>query len=791
MADIVTDISVNKNWQARKGYHNPFTFTFTNNSSAFNISGYTFSLQVRRFGSTTNLINLTQGSGLTNGGATGVLTGQINAAATSSMSANEYYWQLTVVQPDTYSYVLFNGTFVLHDETYTGSLTSAVSVAVNLTGSDVDVTVTLVGGSFISFEDEGVSLGTAGTVDFVGAGVTATKSGDKVTVTIPGVAGVSGSGTTNQIAYWTGATSLGALTTATYPSLTELSYVKGITSSIQTQLDAKMPLSGTATFLGTLGIDADGYDFSVTNAGEISLAATTQISLTSGLNYFSSPLNQFTGGNVGLDNSAYINWGTTYGASGYGIRDNAGTMEFKNNAGSWTGFGSGGGGGTWGSITGTLSAQTDLQTTLDGKWALTGTSTLTGATDIVGSTSNILQHTFNSLGTTQTNGAGLWLRNTTAAAAGAQQYSPSLIFEGQGWKTNATAASQSVKWRMYAETIQGTANPTTRFYIGHSINGAAYSVATYFDQTSGGRLTIPAMITSSITANSGDNLLLYPGTSAASIQTFLHTPTGAGSFLFQTATEINKTSGDVGSINLLHGFAPASGTATYYGYNTSSTINMSGGANGAVSMFYSRPTVTAAGGDFYGFRHNPSVTSITGNHWAFYAGSGAYGTAANGYFNWGTTAGSSGYGIRDNSGVIQIKNSGGNWTQPETTDFTTYLEGSYTGGLQTVNTNVASYLSDGQIAYVELDCVLVQSSGTPGSTGIAFKLKGVFRKASGTVTQIGSTITDEAIATWNDTGDSYSAVPSLSVSGGDINFSQNLTTSKTLAYKYKVKTLIK
>ena len=113
MSDIVTDISVNKNWQARKGYHNPFTFTFTNSGSAFNISGYTFSLQVRRFGSTTNLINLTQGSGLTNGGATGILTGQINAAATSSMSANEYYWQLTVVQPDTYSYVLFNGTFIL------------------------------------------------------------------------------------------------------------------------------------------------------------------------------------------------------------------------------------------------------------------------------------------------------------------------------------------------------------------------------------------------------------------------------------------------------------------------------------------------------------------------------------------------------------------------------------------------------------------------------------------------------------------------------------------------------
>lgn len=40
----------------------------------------------------------------------------------------------------------------------------------------------------------------------------------------------------------------------------------------------------------------------------------------------------------------YLNWGSTSGTSGYGIRDNGGTMEFKNSGGAWTGFGSGGGG---------------------------------------------------------------------------------------------------------------------------------------------------------------------------------------------------------------------------------------------------------------------------------------------------------------------------------------------------------------------------------------------------------------------------------------------------------------
>lgn len=55
---------------------------------------------------------------------------------------------------------------------------------------------------------------------------------------------VTGTGTNNEIAAFTGATTIGSLTTATYPSLTELSYVKGVTSAIQTQLNAKQASLG-------------------------------------------------------------------------------------------------------------------------------------------------------------------------------------------------------------------------------------------------------------------------------------------------------------------------------------------------------------------------------------------------------------------------------------------------------------------------------------------------------------------------------------------------------------------
>ena len=46
-----------------------------------------------------------------------------------------------------------------------------------------------------------------------------------------------GTGITNELTYWSGTNSIASLATATYPSLTELSYVKGVTSAIQTQID--------------------------------------------------------------------------------------------------------------------------------------------------------------------------------------------------------------------------------------------------------------------------------------------------------------------------------------------------------------------------------------------------------------------------------------------------------------------------------------------------------------------------------------------------------------------------
>ncbi len=76
----------------------------------------------------------------------------------------------------------------------------------------------------------------------------------------------------------------------------------------------------------------------------------------------------------------------------------------------------------------------------------------------------------NGLGTSPA--GGYIAQNTTAAAASAQQYSPPVTWIGQGWKTTATAASQTVRWDSYVVPIQGAAAPTGKLLFLPTINAS-------------------------------------------------------------------------------------------------------------------------------------------------------------------------------------------------------------------------------------------------------------------------------------------------------------------------------
>jgi hypothetical protein len=94
-------------------------------------------------------------------------------------------------------------------------------------------------------------------------------------LSIEGTAIPKGTGTTNEIAYWSGTNTLGTLAVATYPSLTELSYVKGASSALQTQITARAT-SASPTFTGTITLsDNTRIDLTLPSADTYCTGNTT------------------------------------------------------------------------------------------------------------------------------------------------------------------------------------------------------------------------------------------------------------------------------------------------------------------------------------------------------------------------------------------------------------------------------------------------------------------------------------------------------------------------------------
>jgi hypothetical protein len=63
------------------------------------------------------------------------------------------------------------------------------------------------------------------------------------------------------------------------------------------------------------------------------------------------------------------------------------------------------------------------------------------------------------------------LTNLTLATVGLNQYSPAIYYEGQGWKTTATAASQSVKWRQYLLPVTYSSAASSNLVFQYMIGG--------------------------------------------------------------------------------------------------------------------------------------------------------------------------------------------------------------------------------------------------------------------------------------------------------------------------------
>jgi hypothetical protein len=74
---------------------------------------------------------------------------------------------------------------------------------------------------------------------------------------------------------------------------------------------------------------------------------------------------------------------------------------------------------------------------------------------------------------------GLVCTNTTAATAVTQQWSCRIRLTGAGWKTNATAASQTADWFIENQTVLGAASPSTLLAMTPQIAGTPTGTAVY------------------------------------------------------------------------------------------------------------------------------------------------------------------------------------------------------------------------------------------------------------------------------------------------------------------------
>jgi hypothetical protein len=89
---------------------------------------------------------------------------------------------------------------------------------------------------------------------------------------------------------------------------------------------------------------------------------------------------------------------------------------------------------------------------------------------------------------------GIVLYNPTTASTTNQQYSPAIVWSGQGWKTSAGGASRAVAFRAYAVPIQGGSVPTASWNLDYQVTGGTgwfnvFSINSIGSFTSAGSIT--------------------------------------------------------------------------------------------------------------------------------------------------------------------------------------------------------------------------------------------------------------------------------------------------------------
>jgi hypothetical protein len=380
-------------------------------------------------------------------------------------------------------------------------------------------------------------------------------------------------------------------------------------------------------------------------------------------------------GSIQLPSGGYVNFGSTTGPSGYGFRDKNGVMQCKNNGGSWGAcgggaLGSGGGGGSGGSaagddyaiqynIGGVLTADADLMYDPGGGLNLGGDS---GAGYLTVSNTNDWMAVSNFYA----NGQG----STGVYASAQSDLGKAGVFETYGSESQALTAyvdyndSQALvvaanrSNQLYIMDGAGGSSNNSGMKIGYDYMGS-YSIFSISNVGADYALSpVNYNLLTAIADNNGvtSSIVLGNSTTGVGIGTY----TGAAKFYVTSSTAqpaIYAYSVSGVGANISSGSATGVTASGKYGvYATGLTSGGVAGVAGAASVV---PVIAIGAasqtGDLFQARSNGGTTL------AAISSAGYFRAPAGGYYNFGSTSGSTGYGLRDNGGTIECKNSSGSW----------------------------------------------------------------------------------------------------------------------------------
>jgi len=327
--------------------------------------------------------------------------------------------------------------------------------------------------------------------------------------------------------------------------------------------------------------------------------------------------------------SGYMNFGTTAGASGYGFRDNGGSIQFKNNLGSWVNIPNGNG------------------------YVVKSGDEMTGALGIASSSATATVYVYQK---GATNPAGVF-------------------------------------------TVDNAGNTSDALYITSNSNSNGLGMHVYHSGSSGAA----AKFETTAGLNSKDTVDIFSNSNSGGNALYATHSGGSGAAgIFKTSNPANAT----GTVYIVTNSNSGGANALYVEHSGSggraADINLTG--NSAYDVIYASRTNGA--GALYGGL-NQSVGSYlmrlksvaTGNNEAFavdnegniYA-SGVMMLPLSGYLNFGgpnASRGGTGYGLRDNGGTIEFKNSSGSWTPFAAGAYVSKTGDSMTGPL-VINYNTAT-----------------------------------------------------------------------------------------------------